>query len=54
MWYAKERRGILWENPALGWPRTDGRILLKCSLKKQDVLVLKWFHLTQDRGQWQA
>jgi len=54
VWYAQKRRRILWENPALGWPRTDGGVLLKCSFKKQDMLVLKWFLLTQVRGQWQA
>jgi hypothetical protein len=47
-------RGILWENPAIEWPVTDMRVLLKYSLKKQDVLMLKCFHLTQVRGQWQA
>jgi hypothetical protein len=45
MWYAKKRRkilrGILWKNPALGWSTINRRVLLKCSLKKQNVFVLK-------------
>jgi hypothetical protein len=32
MWYALKRRqmlrGVLWENPALGWSRTELRVLL--------------------------
>lgn len=40
--------------PTMLLPRTEGKIILKCTLKIQGLKAADWIHLAQQRGKWWA